>query len=309
MTTDRFACYRDAPRYGWPFYVARKAVRAAGNALLRAADGLSQREKYTPASNFRTILPENAALKDRHRGRRCFVIGNGPSLARQDLAPLAGEVTIAMNAFVRHPLVRHVRPTYYLFADHVFFDGTPQCDAFLAGVRDAVTDSTFLAPLACARTIAGRGLLPQDCTRYVAYAGMLRSANVRDIDLTRTVPAVINCAQLAIMTAIYTGCSQIYLLGLDHDWLASRVHEGHFYAGKTLPNHAVAHGDPQRWPYRDQLRSAGEAWDGYIALREYAERRGTQIVNCTAGGFLDVFPRQAYEPLVDLPAPPVAAAA
>ena len=48
-------------------------------------------------------ITANRALKDRHVGKRCFVIGNGPSLARTDLAPLANEYTIGANSFYRHP--------------------------------------------------------------------------------------------------------------------------------------------------------------------------------------------------------------
>lgn len=300
MIHDRPHQFRDAPVYGWPFYMARKAMRTVGRSLLRHADAMSLREKYTFASNFGPLIPENEDLHNRHRGRRCFVIGNGPSLVKQDIAPLAGEVTFAMNGFLRHPLVRHVRPTYYLFADGVLFDGSPQCDQFMAEVRSAVTDSTFIAPYTYGQNVARRGLLPLDRTRFVAYAGMLRTATLRTLDLTRPVPGVINCAQLAIMLAIAMRCSPIYLLGLDHDWLANRVHEGHFYSGKTIPNHAVAHGDPQKWAYRDQMQATMDAWDGYLALRDYAERHGVEIVNCTAGGFLDVFPRAEYETVVGL---------
>ncbi|MBC8099140.1 MAG: DUF115 domain-containing protein, partial [Armatimonadetes bacterium] len=37
------------------------------------------------------------AYKDKHRGARCFIIGNGPSLNQMDLTLLKGEFTIGMN--------------------------------------------------------------------------------------------------------------------------------------------------------------------------------------------------------------------
>ena len=45
------------------------------------------------------LLPRNAAFRDCHKGQRCFVIGNGPSLKQQDLAPLAQEITLVTNNF------------------------------------------------------------------------------------------------------------------------------------------------------------------------------------------------------------------
>src|SRR6185295_17903585 len=51
----------------------------------------------------RRILALNAALRGRHAGRCCFVLGNGPSLAQVDLTALAGEISIGMNSIHRHP--------------------------------------------------------------------------------------------------------------------------------------------------------------------------------------------------------------
>lgn len=304
MTTanDGPILYRDAPLYGWPFYAARRALRSTANALHAAADGLSMREKYTVASHLRRpLLPANRDLRDRHRGQRCFVIGNGPSLARQDLAPLAGEVSVAMNGFVRHPLLDVVRPAYYLFADGAFFDGSEPSRRLLADVRERAAHSEFLVPYASARAVRDQGWLDPSRTRHVAFAGNLRSARLRRIDLTRTVPCVQNCAQLGLMLAIYMGCSPIYLVGTDHDFLAHQGTHRHFYAGQTLAGHAVANDDYSRYRYLEMIRIVNDVWLGYQAIRDHADRRGTQIFNATDGGFLDVFPRARFESVVGKP--------
>ena len=288
--------YRDAPAYGWPFYAARRALRGTAHALLAAADALSTREKYPVASHVRgPLLPANGDLRDRQRGRRCFIIGNGPSLARQDLAPLAGELSIAMNGFVRHPLLDVVRPTYYLFADGTFFDGSDSSQKLLADVRERVIQSEFIAPYSAARDIRAHGWLDERKTRYVAFAGNLRSARLRHVDLTRTVPNVQNCMQLSVMLALYAGCTEIYLLGADHDFLAHQGTHRHFYAGPTLAGHPVVDDDYGRYRYLDMIRIVTDVWLGYDALRRHADRRGVQIINSTEGGFLDVFPRQRFE--------------
>src|SRR6185295_12690269 len=43
--------------------------------------------------DFGPLLKRNEIFRDRHKGKRCFVIGNGPSLKNQDLSLLADEIT------------------------------------------------------------------------------------------------------------------------------------------------------------------------------------------------------------------------
>jgi len=55
--------------------------------------------------------------KDLHKGQRCFIIANGPSLKKMDLAPLKNEITIGMN---RVDLLKDkigFLPTYFAVVD------------------------------------------------------------------------------------------------------------------------------------------------------------------------------------------------
>jgi hypothetical protein len=67
------------------------------------------------SSAERDLLNQNEKLRNCHRGQRCFVIGNGPSLTKQDLAPLDGEITFVMNAFWKHPILDKMATEILLF--------------------------------------------------------------------------------------------------------------------------------------------------------------------------------------------------
>lgn len=56
-------------------------------------------------------------LRDRHRGRRAFVLGNGPSLQIADLGRLQGEITFASNKIYLAFDQTSWRPTYYSVYD------------------------------------------------------------------------------------------------------------------------------------------------------------------------------------------------
>ncbi|NQU09812.1 hypothetical protein HQ590_03405, partial [bacterium] len=58
-----------------------------------------------------------AAYRNRHRGRRCFVLGNGPSLRTADLDRLQTEITFASNKIYLAFDQTAWRPTYYTVVD------------------------------------------------------------------------------------------------------------------------------------------------------------------------------------------------
>src|SRR5262249_45923668 len=71
-------------------------------------------------------VSRNAELRDRHKGARCFVIGNGPSLGAMDLRPLAGEITIGANSFYKHPHAEVVDLSYLCIGDPSFMSDEPK---------------------------------------------------------------------------------------------------------------------------------------------------------------------------------------
>jgi len=240
----------------------------------------------------RSVIRRNIALRDFHRGAPAFVIGNGPSLGKQDLGRLKGQVTFAMSGFWKHPVLNLWQPTYYCFADPMFFDGSNAMESFFTGLSSSVKDTRMLLPLSAHRSCVGKKLEAQYAVYYMAFQGALHRCSTTKVDFCKQIPGVTSVAQFAMLSALYMGCSPIYLLGLDHDWLAQRGNDRHFYAGKTVEGHARAHGDLGRIPYKTDLESVLQLWNGYERLGIIASRNGSKIINLTDGGFLDVFPRE-----------------
>ena len=50
----------------------------------------------------RNNLSKLKSLKDSHKGKRCFIIANGPSINSMDLSVLKNELTIGMNRIYLH---------------------------------------------------------------------------------------------------------------------------------------------------------------------------------------------------------------
>jgi hypothetical protein len=271
---------------------AVRALRALAARLQNAADVLEANRALTPAQ--KAVLRRNLALKDRHRGQRAFVIVNGPSLAGQDILKLRHDVTFAVSGFWKHEAVKTWQPTYYSLLDTNFFTDTEATRTFYANLARHIHASTFFAPLFRGHDFVRRtGLLPFERTHFVACTG-----EVAGNDLTGIVQSFMGVAAFALSQAIYMGCGPIYLLGFDHDYLANRGVDRHFYAGGTIPGHKdtlVPLAD--RVPYDDEMRANMRLWANYRVLKAAAQEAGVEVFNATRGGYLDVFPRADYDAL------------
>ena len=144
--------------------------------------------------------------------------------------------------------------------------------------------------------------LPTDRTFYVASVG----ANVQSNDLTGIIQGFAGVSSFALAQAIYMGCSPIYLLGFDHDYLANRGVDRHFYTGGTLVGHASTNVPLEdRISYDDEMRANLRLWGNYRLLAKVAKYKNIKIFNATNGGYLDVFERIAFEQISKSPLKPI----
>lgn len=271
--------------------------RRTENTLGYVANEAYSRSLPQISKEERLLIRANERFRNRHSGQRCFVIGNGPSLRQQDLSLLANETTFVMNAFCKHSAVGEWQPTYYFFSDPVLFDGSDSAAEFFAELRSRIQQTTFFVPVQYKKIVDEKGILPPGSTSFFApRQRVLGEDSEAGVDFTRMVSSTETIAQTAIMAAIYMGCSPIYLLGLDHDWLAHHGETGYnFYPGLILKNHPHVTG--KLGDYGKQIESLLRVWKSYYRLKEIVERKGIRILNATHGGFLDVFDRVSYESL------------
>jgi hypothetical protein len=242
----------------------------------------------------RELAKRNAAFRGRHKGKPCFVIGNGPSINTQNLSPLADQITLVTNAFWKHPIVERWQPTYCFLTDPVFFEQSESVRKFFSEMSARISESTFFVPHYARELITSEALLDQKKTYYITSAGVLENGLAGIPDLAGIVPGGRAVTQLAIMAAMFMGCSPIYLLGLDHDWLSRRGAHLTFYNEKVVSTERSL----DDWRYGDLMESVLVIWRGYVAIFKVALRENIRIINATRGGFLDVFERADYDSIV-----------
>jgi hypothetical protein len=242
-------------------------------------------------------LAANRQLTGRHAGeRRCFVIGNGPSLKNMDLKPLANEFIIAANSFYKHPDASAIQVDYLCINDPHFMQDEPRCVEWHRTIAAKLPTTRFVL------TSAARELV----RKYHLYAGrevyFVQSGypthNVRsvNIDLSRPLNVGITTGtSVAMPLALALGFREIFLLGFDCNWMEDTKASYHFYdTHEYFPEFDSVATDGRGYSYEDELRFVQREFESHRLLREKAEQLGVRVTNVTVGGLLDAYPRGSF---------------
>jgi hypothetical protein len=232
-----------------------------------------------------------AALKDIHKGRRAFIIGNGPSLKQTDLRKLKNEITFGMNRI------------YIAFPEWGF------TTTYLCVTNDLVVGQFVddFAALSIPKFIAWRShghfsqqfpTLPQaqgGVTRlptfvYTSYTGPRFAADVRG-----RVWEGATVTNLALQLAFHMGIEKAILIGVDHDFASKGDANKTVVSAGDDPNHFMPNyfGKGVKW----QLPDLDTSEIGYALARDAYRRAGREVLDATVGGRLTIFPKVDYNSL------------
>ena len=104
--------------------IRRGLVRSVGQARLDAGIEVVRAARYFAGTVFQPARRANLSLlssfRDRHRGQRCLIIGNGPSLRNTNLSLLRNELTFGLNRIYLLFPTMGFQTTYHVTVnDHV----------------------------------------------------------------------------------------------------------------------------------------------------------------------------------------------
>lgn len=234
-----------------------------------------------------------AAFRARHKGDRCFIVGNGPSLNRMDFSLLRDEITFGVNGIFYKTREVGFMPTYYVVEDsHVMRDNLDEIRAFRPTHR--FFPSIF------------RHILRE--TDNVSYFLMNRgfyeptSPNFRIPRFSADASERLYCGQsvtyINLQLAHYMGFQEVYLIGVDFDYVIpkSAIVDGlNITSTQDDPNHFHPDyfGKGKRW-HDPQLEQVLKCY----AFADLVFRwEGRHVFNATLGGKLEAFERRDFAEL------------
>ncbi len=215
-------------------------------------------------------------FKDAHQGESCFIIGNGPSLNKMDLSELKDCYTFGLNKI------------------YLLFDKVDLNLSYHVAMNPLVIEQSAkeFESLYCPSFLSYRHARRIVHNLDHVYFILSGKSFTFQTDLSQPVCEGHTVTYVALQIAFYMGFSQVFLIGVDHNFVAvGNPNEKQFLQGED-PNHfAPGYFGNKEWHLPD-LEASERA---YNLAKLYFSQAGRQVYDATVGGKLEVFPKTSYE--------------
>ncbi len=254
--------------------------RSHHQAFYRCLYFLKEHLLFHALPDGRKSLRHLQELRNSQRGKRCFILGNGPSLRQTNLNLLRGEITFGLNRI------------YLLFPEMGF------STTYLVSVNRLVLEQ-------CAEEIFSLPTIkfvPWSSRKYIHLpvekriflnTTCLRPGFARDA--RRPIWAGATVTFVALQLAYHMGFEKVILIGVDHSFVTPGAPHTTVISAGDDPNHFSPNyfGKGFRW----QLPDLATSEIAYRMARQAFEQDGRRVLDATIGGKLTVFEKVDYNAL------------
>jgi hypothetical protein len=235
-----------------------------------------------------------------HQKERCFILGNGPSIKKQDLLLLKNEIVFSVSSGYLHKDYLAIQPRYHCIPQFYYHKYLCPNDiiCWFKEMHLKIGTAELFLDAAQEPLIRENKLFPGRKINYL-YTGFFRNGiNEGILDISKRIPQVHTVPVLCLMIAIYMGFKKIYLIGVEHDGWKTGEYK-YFFEPTVLKgkDEAVYPDGKVRDPLYEQFLGFGRALKQYWAMNNIARANNISIFNATEGGAVDEFPRVKFEDL------------
>lgn len=248
------------------------------NAKLYSAFNVMSDLLFATRLDIQKYTRKNARFRNHHKGERCFILGTGPSLnnlTTHQVSTLKNEVIFGVNSLYKAQVADTITPKYYTLIDNIYWGRSSHT---FGEVYSKYSDNppTFITD------VRAKDFVEKSADSILLYAKNYPIKKAR-FDLTGNISITMNVVGFCILTAMYMGFDEVYLLGCDYNSFCSRA-----------PTHCYDDGDEQKNPNPQNLSFYLKYYhlttEFHYLIQRTARANGIKIINLTDGSLLDAYP-------------------
>ncbi len=240
------------------------------------------------------LVCRNKKFESIHNGKRCFILGNGPSVQGVDLTQLRGEFVFTVSNGYLHTGFSDILSKYHCIPQITYGKMTEDdVVAWFKEMHEHIGDAELFLNETEASLVSRYHLFPG---RAINYVGLLEDFDHwlgrGLIDISKPIPRCQSAPVMMLMIAMYMGFNEIILLGVDHAELKTRKY-GYPFKLKVQNGKDMSVGSNEMVvnTMHDDLQAYARLWRQYRVLHKISEANSIQIVNASDASELDEFSR------------------
>lgn len=252
---------------------------------------------YNVYKDFKRNMGE---YKDKYKGERCFIVGNGPSLLVDDLDLIKNEYSFAANKIYKIFDKTDWRPTFYCVQDIDF--------AVSMGEEMKVSLASAKHSFFRMRSYKSTNQITRQYDNLTYVPIVEPVYNTGKINFSKIADKHIydgwTVTYMALQIAVHMGFENIYLIGVDHSFPFEKRSDGKVYViDKNKAAHFYETANDNQGDSASKHRSNFHELVtlGYEAAESYSRKtKKFRIFNATRGGELEVFERVSVEEILNV---------
>lgn len=261
--------------------------------------------------DYMALLIGNKKYKNAHRGERCFVLGNGPSLGKVDLERLANETVFTVNFSMKLDSFGKARSNYHIWTDTQDFYNPEISDSIAEDIASLCNTEPGVLPPTCFFSIRSKEFMDRYNLsekleiNYISHCMYFFKNCDDEFDFTKPSFDYNSVVFTGIALAIYMGFDEIYLLGCDATGIVGVINT---HLEKPDTTHAYATDSTNEFLHRiakETIPISNQFYNWYRILQlysdfnTYCERRGVKLINCTAETVIDTIERRSLDEVLE----------
>lgn len=248
------------------------------------------------------LLKKNIKFKNQYYGKRCFILGNGPSLRNVDLQLLNKEYVFTCNMLYKKPDFKNLNSNFHFLFDDAFFKGRDDIVLGNEELHETYSsingkDCELFVPVVAKKFFDSCKLYRTDRLNYLYIEGSMEEYVEKEIDITNKCPAFTTVVQYMIAVACYMGFKEIYLLGVDSTNIIGFVNA---YLGKDAKSNHCYENDTFNKSFKANYitKMANVYYSEYLIFKNYDEimryckKNSILIANCTESTMITSFEKK-----------------